>query len=246
MKIGFYAGEHGDGEEFDGVLGTLAHAFAPPRGLLHLDSDETWIVGDIFGSGSGTGTEMDLESVAVHEIRHLLGLGHLSVENAIMFLISHEFYLFFVNLFARSVTDTVQLWREYTFAAVDNLDHCMKYLNQTLVTFGFPASLDLFATDLVSVARTCNCIYSLLQQRQRDIEFRESTNDKRQRNQDMSIALLKEIATSTHRFNRRSIETAASLAIVAFTSLKAKNQGAEVMKSLNIPKEVRRKSIEHS
>ncbi|MFS7899067.1 hypothetical protein Hanom_Chr00s043008g01775341 [Helianthus anomalus] len=42
----------------------------------------------------------------------------------------------------------------------------------------------------------------------------------------MTIALLKEIATSTHRFNRRSIETAASLAIVAFTSLKAKNQGA--------------------
>ncbi|KAJ0509034.1 putative envelysin [Helianthus annuus] len=185
MKIGFYAGEHGDGEEFDGVLGSLAHAFAPPRGLLHLDSDETWIVGDIFGSGSGTGTEMDLESVAVHEIRHLLGLGHLSVENANMFLISHEFYLFFVNLFARSVTDTVQLWREYTFAAVDNLDHCMKYLNQTLVTFGFPASLDLFATDPVSVARTCNCIYSLLQQRQRDIEFRESTNDKRQRNQNV-------------------------------------------------------------
>ncbi|KAJ0638517.1 putative afadin/alpha-actinin-binding protein [Helianthus annuus] len=50
-----------------------------------------------------------------------------------------------------------------------------------LVTFGFLASLDLFATNPVSVARTCNFIYSLLQQRQRDIEFRESTNDKRQR-----------------------------------------------------------------
>jgi hypothetical protein len=33
----------------------------------------------------------------------------------------------------------------------------------------------------VSIARTCNCIYALLQQRQRDIEFRESTNDQRQR-----------------------------------------------------------------
>ncbi|XP_023731807.1 uncharacterized protein LOC111879572 [Lactuca sativa] len=70
---------------------------------------------------------------------------------------------------------------EYTFADVDNLDHCAKYLNQTLVTFGFSASLDLFATDPVSIARTCNCLYSLLQQRQRDIEFRESTNDQRQR-----------------------------------------------------------------
>ena len=30
-----------------------------------------------------------------------------------------------------------------------NLEHCAKYLNQTLVTYGFPASLDLFANDPV-------------------------------------------------------------------------------------------------
>ncbi|XP_071736466.1 metalloendoproteinase 5-MMP-like [Rutidosis leptorrhynchoides] len=83
LKIGFYNGNHGDGEDFDGVLGTLAHAFAPPRGLLHLDSDETWIINDILSSGSSSA--MDLESVAVHEIGHLLGLGHSSVEDAIMF-----------------------------------------------------------------------------------------------------------------------------------------------------------------
>ncbi|URE20708.1 Afadin- and alpha -actinin-Binding [Musa troglodytarum] len=71
--------------------------------------------------------------------------------------------------------------REYAFADAGNLEHCAKYLNQTLVTFGFPASLDLFATDPVSIARTCNCIHSLLQQRQRDIEFREASNDQRQR-----------------------------------------------------------------
>ncbi|XP_052199447.1 uncharacterized protein LOC127806287 isoform X1 [Diospyros lotus] len=70
---------------------------------------------------------------------------------------------------------------DYSFADVGNLEHCTKYLNQTLVTFGFPASLDLFADDPVSIARTCNCIYALLQQRQRDIEFRESANDQRQR-----------------------------------------------------------------
>ncbi|KAJ6957987.1 hypothetical protein NC653_039836 [Populus alba x Populus x berolinensis] len=70
---------------------------------------------------------------------------------------------------------------EYTFADVNNLEHCTKYLNQTLVTFGFPASLDLFANDPVSTARTCNCIYSLLQQRQRDVEFRESASEQRQR-----------------------------------------------------------------
>ncbi|XP_075652096.1 uncharacterized protein LOC142622500 isoform X2 [Castanea sativa] len=70
---------------------------------------------------------------------------------------------------------------EYAFADVGNLDHCSKYLNQTLVTYGFPASLDLFANDPVSIARTCNCIYSLLQQRQRDVEFRDSANEQRQR-----------------------------------------------------------------
>ncbi|KAG7534590.1 Afadin/alpha-actinin-binding [Arabidopsis thaliana x Arabidopsis arenosa] len=72
---------------------------------------------------------------------------------------------------------------DYTFANVDNLEHCTKYLNQTMVTFGFPASLDLFSNDPVSISRTCNCMYSLLQQRQRDIEFRESANELRQRQQ---------------------------------------------------------------
>ncbi|KAJ0818210.1 putative matrilysin [Helianthus annuus] len=85
MKIGFYSGDHGDDEPFDGVLGTLAHAFAPPTGLLHLDNAETWIINDVFTSGSSSSTAMDLESVAVHEIGHLLGLGHSSVENAIMY-----------------------------------------------------------------------------------------------------------------------------------------------------------------
>ncbi|CAN4085000.1 unnamed protein product [Withania somnifera] len=70
---------------------------------------------------------------------------------------------------------------ECNFADINNLEHCAKYLNQTLVTFGFPASLDLFAHDPVSIARTCNCVYGLLQQRQRDIEFRESANEQRQR-----------------------------------------------------------------
>ncbi|KAL6520607.1 hypothetical protein OROMI_032167 [Orobanche minor] len=70
---------------------------------------------------------------------------------------------------------------EYAFANLNNLEHCAKYLNNTLVTSGFPASLDLFANDPVSVARTCNCIYALLQQRQRDVEFRESANEQRQR-----------------------------------------------------------------
>ncbi|XP_042496792.1 metalloendoproteinase 5-MMP-like [Macadamia integrifolia] len=35
---------HGDGEAFDGRLGTLAHAFSLTSGLFHPDRDEEWVV----------------------------------------------------------------------------------------------------------------------------------------------------------------------------------------------------------
>ncbi|XP_073138110.1 metalloendoproteinase 4-MMP [Henckelia pumila] len=82
IKIGFYGGEHGDGEAFDGVLGVLAHAFSPEIGRLHLDTAETWAVD--FGAEKSE-VAVDLESVVTHEIGHLLGLAHSGVKESVMY-----------------------------------------------------------------------------------------------------------------------------------------------------------------
>ncbi|XP_058077104.1 metalloendoproteinase 2-MMP-like [Magnolia sinica] len=78
LKIGFYRGNHGDTAPFDGSGGILAHAFAPTDGRFHFDADERWATNPVAGA-------FDVESIAVHEIGHLLGLGHSSVREAIMF-----------------------------------------------------------------------------------------------------------------------------------------------------------------
>jgi hypothetical protein len=82
IRVGFYAGSHGDGIPFDGPLGVLGHAFSPKNGRLHLDAAERWAV-DM--DADTARSAIDLESVATHEIGHVLGLGHSSTPTAVMY-----------------------------------------------------------------------------------------------------------------------------------------------------------------
>ncbi|KAL0459161.1 UNVERIFIED_CONTAM: Metalloendoproteinase 1 [Sesamum latifolium] len=77
IKISFQFGDHGDGFPFDGPGGTLAHAFPPSDGRLHFDGDETWVDGVLPGA-------IDMQTVGLHELGHILGLGHSPDYNSIM------------------------------------------------------------------------------------------------------------------------------------------------------------------
>ncbi|CAO1440314.1 unnamed protein product [Diamesa hyperborea] len=82
IKIVFERLEHGDGSNFDGIGGVLAHAYPPNTdigGDVHFDEEENWNFKDDGSEG------VNFFNIALHEIGHALGLGHSDVREALMY-----------------------------------------------------------------------------------------------------------------------------------------------------------------
>jgi hypothetical protein len=82
IVIGWAAGDHGDGDPFDGPGDVLAHASFPnpydnSQVFLHFDDDERWV--------DSENQNVDLLTVAAHEIGHTLGLAHSDDPEALMY-----------------------------------------------------------------------------------------------------------------------------------------------------------------
>lgn len=82
IVIGWAVGNHGDGDPFDGPGDVLAHASYPNpyedrQVFLHFDDDERWVDSET--------RNVDLLTVAAHEIGHTLGFDHSKDPNALMY-----------------------------------------------------------------------------------------------------------------------------------------------------------------
>ncbi len=105
LRFSLVPREHGDGHPFDGPGGRLAHAFLPDfyldfglEGQAHFDESEDWGVGDNHTA------RFDLLTVLIHEIGHLLGLGHSQEPGSVMY----PFYYRMSRILAPDDVDGIQ------------------------------------------------------------------------------------------------------------------------------------------
>ncbi|KAK9996007.1 hypothetical protein SO802_020693 [Lithocarpus litseifolius] len=67
-------------KHIDGPGNVLANSLPPTLGIMHFDVDEDWSIND-----KPNADQMDMVSVATHEIGHIIGLQHSTDVNAVMY-----------------------------------------------------------------------------------------------------------------------------------------------------------------
>ena len=61
------------------------------------------------------------------------------------------------------------------------LEENLNYIKDSLISHGYPSIGDLFSNELEEVKKTIDCLYSLLSQRQKDLNFRSQIQDRLQK-----------------------------------------------------------------
>ncbi|KAE8697461.1 hypothetical protein F3Y22_tig00110621pilonHSYRG00306 [Hibiscus syriacus] len=77
IDIGFFPNNHGDGNPFGRAF---AHAYYPTDGRVHFNENWNWT-----SNPTKEKSKVDVQSIAVHEFGHALGLDHSSEKAAVMY-----------------------------------------------------------------------------------------------------------------------------------------------------------------